>query len=70
MLQVVGLGASGRAAVKLALARGADTVVALDSNPSSLKLEVGFSSSPKGFYRGRFVQEMDAYYRGFRVYPL
>jgi len=36
---VVGLGASGRAAVKLALARGADAVVALDSNPSSLKLE-------------------------------
>jgi D-arabinose 1-dehydrogenase-like Zn-dependent alcohol dehydrogenase len=36
---VVGLGASGRAAVKLALARGAD-VVALDSNPSCLPLEV------------------------------
>ncbi|KAG0581208.1 hypothetical protein KC19_4G232500 [Ceratodon purpureus] len=35
---VVGLGASGRAAVKLALARGAD-VVALDSNPSCLPLE-------------------------------
>ena len=36
---MVGLGASGRAAVKLALARGAD-VVALDSNPSCLPLEV------------------------------
>lgn len=38
-MQVVGLGTSGRAAVKLALARGA-RVVALDSNPSSLPLEV------------------------------
>lgn len=35
---VVGLGVSGRAAVKLALARGAD-VVALDSNPLYLPLE-------------------------------
>lgn len=39
ILQVVGLGVSGRAAVKLALARGAD-VVALDSNPLYLPLEV------------------------------
>ena len=37
--QVVGLGASGCAAVKLALACGADVVV-LDSNPSCLPLEV------------------------------
>ncbi|OAE34853.1 hypothetical protein AXG93_2528s2220 [Marchantia polymorpha subsp. ruderalis] len=36
---VVGLGASGRAAVKLALARGA-TVVAVDSNPNTLPVEV------------------------------
>ncbi|KAG6552008.1 hypothetical protein Mapa_006314 [Marchantia paleacea] len=36
---VVGLGASGRAAVKLALARGA-TVVAVDSNPNTPPVEV------------------------------
>lgn len=35
----MGLGASGRAAVKLALARGA-TVVAVDSNPNTLPVEV------------------------------
>eukprot|EP00850_Spirogloea_muscicola_P003153 SM000012S25415 [mRNA] locus=s12:972364:975083:- [translate_table: standard] len=37
--QVVGLGASGRAAVRLALARGADHVVAMDSNPATPPLE-------------------------------
>lgn len=46
--QVVGLGASGRAAVKLALARGAD-VVALDSNPACLPLEVGLLIILGGF---------------------
>ena len=39
ILQVVGLSVSERAAVKLALACGAD-VVALDSNPIYLPLEV------------------------------
>ncbi|KAL2610887.1 hypothetical protein R1flu_022579 [Riccia fluitans] len=41
---VVGLGSSGRAAVKLALARGAN-VVALDSNPNTPPLEVDLHPS-------------------------
>ena len=46
--QVVGLGASGRAAIKLALARGAD-VVAVDSKPSCLPLEVRLFVIPGDF---------------------
>lgn len=38
--QVVGLGASGRAAARLALARGASRVVGFDRNDQLPKLEV------------------------------
>ena len=41
LVQVVGLGASGRAAAMLALARGADKVIGLDRKADILRLEVG-----------------------------